>query len=75
MQEKTVESLQHPKVKYLVRLRKEKIFRREEKKVLITGYKMVEELFQKKIEVEALFVEKNFDFQARVRGADGFEPR
>ncbi len=41
---KKITSLQHPFVKYIVSLRKEKIFRKNEKKIFIMGIKMVEEI-------------------------------
>lgn len=44
---KNISSLQHPFVKYLVKLRKNRYFRREEKKVVILGRTIVEELSHK----------------------------
>lgn len=44
-----ITSLQHPLVKYLVKLRQERDFREQEKSVLVTGVKLVTELAPLKI--------------------------
>ena len=54
---KEISSSQHPLVKYFIKLREEKAFRHREKKVLIMGKKMVEELCQKE-PLEILLLEK-----------------
>ena len=59
---KLLTSLQHPFVKDLVRLRKDRAFRREEKRVLVTGYKLVQELLKSKALVETLLLEEGCSF-------------
>jgi len=63
---KLLTSLQHPFVKDLVRLRKDRTFRREEKKVLVTGYKLVQELLDVKAPVETLILEEDFSFPSTI---------
>lgn len=62
MLSKNLLSLQHPFVKYLVSLRKDRSFRRKEKKVLVIGTKMVKELFMQTTEIETLLIEDGFVF-------------
>ena len=59
---KNLLSLQHPFVKYLVSLRKERCFRRKEQKVLVIGTKMVKEIFSQNTKIETLLVERDFSF-------------
>lgn len=63
---KTITSLQHPLVKDLVRLRKDKIFRRDQRKVLITGCKQVKELLSSGALVETLILESGFSFSSSI---------
>jgi len=51
-------SLQHPFIKYLVSIRLEKNFRRQEKKVLISGIKMVQEFSSSNSYIETLLVQE-----------------
>lgn len=60
--DKIITSLQHPLVKDMVRLRKEKSFRKEQKKLLISGNKQVLELLQTGALVETLIVEEGFSY-------------
>lgn len=62
MMNKLLTSLKHPFVKDLVRLRKDRTFRREEKKVLVTGCKLVQELLENGAPVETLILELNHPF-------------
>lgn len=62
MTNKFITSLQHPFVKDLVRLRKDRAFRREQKKVLVTGSKIVEELVDSGVVIETLILEADFSF-------------
>jgi len=55
---KKLTSLQHPFVKYAVSLRKERYLRKQEKKVLIMGTKMVEELILSKVSIQTLLVQE-----------------
>ncbi len=57
---KNLISLQHPFVKYLVRLRKERSFRREEKKALVVGEKMVKELFSTDFPTLAILLQEGY---------------
>lgn len=59
---KSLISLQHPFVKYLVKIRKDRSFRRNEGKVLITGKKLILELIEKKAPIELLLLAKGSDF-------------
>lgn len=54
---KSLVSLQHPFVKHLVRLRKEKSLRRDERRALVFGKKLVEELISYKVKIEAILIE------------------
>ncbi len=58
---KNITSLQHPFVKYIVSLRKEREFRREEGKIFVMGTKMVEELIRSKTPIHALIAEEGPD--------------
>jgi len=60
MMNKTISSLTHVFVKYLVNLRKDRKFRREEKKALVTGENLIFELLEKKGTVETLIVKEGF---------------
>jgi RNA methyltransferase, TrmH family len=51
---RTLTSLQHPIVKYLVKLRQDRSFRRMEQKILVSGFKLVQELVEQRIPVEIL---------------------
>ncbi|MES2198804.1 MAG: RNA methyltransferase [Chlamydiota bacterium] len=66
MMNKLLISLQHPFVKGLVRLRKDRAFRREEKRVLVTGCKLVQELIESKAPVETLILEADFAFPSTI---------
>ncbi|MBS0628210.1 MAG: RNA methyltransferase, partial [Verrucomicrobia bacterium] len=63
---KTITSLQHPLVKDLVRLRKDKSFRRKQGKVLITGCKQIKELLASGVLVETLILESDFSFSSSI---------
>lgn len=54
MKNTLITSLQHPLVKYCVKLRKDRRFRREEQKALITGSILIQELFAKNVQIETL---------------------
>ena len=58
---KSLHSLQHPFVKYLVNLRKDRSFRRSERKVLAVGSKLVAELIDSKAQIDTLLVECGHD--------------
>ncbi len=58
---KNLISLQHPFVKHLVLLRKERSFRREEKKVLVVGEKMVKELSTTHFPLLAILLQEGHD--------------
>ncbi len=60
-------SLQHPFVKYLVSIRSDKVFRHQEKKVLLSGIKMVQEFASTPSPIETLIVQEgaSFSFPAR----------
>jgi TrmH family RNA methyltransferase len=58
---KKLTSLQHPFVKYIVSLRKEREFRRAEGKIFVMGIKMVEELSRLKTFIHTLIVRENAD--------------
>ena len=58
---KSLLSLQHPFVKYLVNLRKDRSFRRNERKVLAVGKKLIEELIESKAKIEILLVESGYE--------------
>lgn len=57
MLSKSLSSVEHPFVKYLVTLRTNRSFRRQEQKVLVMGQKMVEELAKANTLFEALIIE------------------
>ena len=59
MLSRTLSSLQHPIVKYLVNLRKDRDFRRAEKKVLVCGLKLIRELVEQKIKLLMLLQEED----------------
>jgi RNA methyltransferase, TrmH family len=61
---KSLISLQHPFVKYLVKIRKERSFRRNEGKVLVTGKKLILELIEKKAPIELLLLTEKSDFSS-----------
>jgi RNA methyltransferase, TrmH family len=67
---KKLTSLQHPFVKYVVSLRKEKNLRKLEKKVLIMGIKMVEELIISKAPIQTLLIQEemadSFPFLSKI---------
>lgn len=58
---KSLLSLQHPFVKYLVNLRKDRSFRRKEQKVLAVGNKLIEELIASRAKIETLLVESGHE--------------
>lgn len=55
-------SLQHPFIKYLVSLRLDKSFRRQEKKVLVSGIKMTQELASSHIPIHTLILQEGSSF-------------
>lgn len=55
-------SLQHPFIKYLVSLRLDKSFRRQEKKVLISGIKIVQELASSQTPIHTLILQEGSSF-------------
>lgn len=64
---KTLHSLQHPFVKYLVSIRMDKDFRRAEKKVLLAGTKMVQEFASSQTPIDTILLQEgcSFSFPAR----------
>ncbi len=58
---KSIFSLQHPFVKYLVNLRKDRSFRRNERKVLAVGNKLIEELIASNAKIETLLVKSGYE--------------
>lgn len=64
---KTLLSLQHPFIKYLVSLRLDKSFRKQEKKVLLSGVKMVQEFAASPAAIDTLILREgsSFSFPAR----------
>lgn len=60
-------SLQHPFVKYLVSIRSDKAFRHKEKKVLLSGIKMVKEFVSSQSPIETLIIQEGatFSFPAK----------
>jgi TrmH family RNA methyltransferase len=62
---KKLTSLQHPFVKYIVSLRKEREFRRAEGKIFVMGTKMVEELIRSNTPIHTLIVGEGADISLR----------
>ena len=63
---KSLTSLQHPFIKYLVKLRKERFFRESEGKVLLAGEKVIKELLFQGISIETLLSTKKCSFSSSV---------
>src|SRR3982751_3621888 len=56
---KYLSSLQHPLVKHLVKLRQNRVYRYEQKTLLISGIKLIRELSQK-FSFKNILLEKNY---------------
>jgi len=54
-----ITSLQHPLVKYCVKLRKDRGFRRQEQKALISGSILIQELVEKNVQIETIITTTN----------------
>lgn len=65
MVSKKLTGLQHPFVKYIVSLRKEREFRRAEGKIFVMGTKMVEELIRSKTPIQTLIVGEDADISLK----------
>jgi TrmH family RNA methyltransferase len=62
---KNITSLQHPFVKYIVSLRKERELRRAEGKIFVMGTKMVEELIRSKTPIHTLIIAEGADISLK----------
>lgn len=54
MKNTVITSLQHPLVKYCVKLRKDRGFRRQEQKALISGSILIQELIEKNVPIQTI---------------------
>lgn len=66
-----ITSLQHPLVKHLVKLREQRAYRDQEKRCVLIGSKVIEEL-DPKTKVARLFVEEGVSLPSRVQARENY---